>query len=343
MWNACFLQTPNFALNCADVARVTADNIQPLGDRHEQEFRTILPVPPPPRIHRKPKESDLSRAVDSAFRFSMFLKGYAPGTTLAMVREKQEKEAELHSRQVGAAKVQSWLEEWASYLFSLTMVGWWLANRGIDTKRDFAATRSQLGDGNWRSFGSKFRNLTSEQYKISLCNTLYTWTVNFPFPPLSLLYNYMSLCKVEQKHDLFLYPSEPVHQITWMWSVFYEHIYWTILRDLWNCSFQIFLFAECHVLKGKSLGVICRLHKFRQLDCKYCRLMMRFTLKSGLLLIAWRNVLVRIWISTAGFNVAPQAVSNWLARLSRGVATFRQISNTSGTRWEGVVYQEIDE
>ena len=95
----------------AAIRRWAADNIQPLlDDCHEQEFRTILPVPPPsPRIHRKSKESELSRAVDSAFRFSMFLKGYAPGTTLAMMREKQEKAAELHSRQVGVAKVQSWL------------------------------------------------------------------------------------------------------------------------------------------------------------------------------------------------------------------------------------------
>ena len=41
---------------------------------------------------------------------SIFLCGYAPGTTLAAVLEKQDKEAEMHSRQVGA-KVQSWLEE----------------------------------------------------------------------------------------------------------------------------------------------------------------------------------------------------------------------------------------
>jgi hypothetical protein len=101
-----------------------------LDDRHQNEFRAISPLSPPiweadntadgdyappgagrRRIHNKSKESELSQAMDFAFRFSMFLKGYAPGTTLAMVREKQEKEAELHSRQVGAAKVQSWLEE----------------------------------------------------------------------------------------------------------------------------------------------------------------------------------------------------------------------------------------
>ena len=64
--------------------------------------------------------------MDFAFRFSMFLKGYAPGTTLAMVQEKQEKEAELHSRQVGAAKVQSWLEESEPVLGLVSQ--WWANN-----------------------------------------------------------------------------------------------------------------------------------------------------------------------------------------------------------------------
>ena len=139
----------------AAIKRWAANNIRPLlDDRHEQEFRTILPVPPPPSleadddsdlddttdtvdaddarpgagrrrgIHHKFKESELSRAMDFAFRFSMFLKGHAPGTTLAMVREKQEEAAELHSRQVGVARVQSWLEE-------SEPVAYWSRNGGL--------------------------------------------------------------------------------------------------------------------------------------------------------------------------------------------------------------------
>ena len=38
------------------------------------------------------------------FRFSMFFNG--PGTTLAIMRRKQEEEAELRSRHVGREKVE---------------------------------------------------------------------------------------------------------------------------------------------------------------------------------------------------------------------------------------------
>ena len=43
--------------------------------------------------YHRSKESELSRAMDFAFHFSMYLKGYPPGTTLAMFRQKQEEEA----------------------------------------------------------------------------------------------------------------------------------------------------------------------------------------------------------------------------------------------------------
>jgi len=62
------------------------------------------------RTHDRSKESGLSRAMDFAFEFSMYLKGYPPGTTLAMVRQKQEEEAELRSRQAGREVVQRWLQ-----------------------------------------------------------------------------------------------------------------------------------------------------------------------------------------------------------------------------------------
>jgi hypothetical protein len=44
--------------------------------------------------------------MNAAFRFSMFFNGHPPGTTLAMMRRKQEEEAELRSRHVGREKVE---------------------------------------------------------------------------------------------------------------------------------------------------------------------------------------------------------------------------------------------
>ncbi|KAG6374622.1 hypothetical protein JVT61DRAFT_3985 [Boletus reticuloceps] len=40
----------------------------------------------------------------------MFIKGYPPGTTIDMLLQKQEEEAEMRSRQVASEKVRGWLE-----------------------------------------------------------------------------------------------------------------------------------------------------------------------------------------------------------------------------------------
>ncbi|KAG6378375.1 hypothetical protein JVT61DRAFT_14100 [Boletus reticuloceps] len=40
----------------------------------------------------------------------MFIKGYPPGTTIDMLLQKQEEEAEMCSRQVASEKVRGWLE-----------------------------------------------------------------------------------------------------------------------------------------------------------------------------------------------------------------------------------------
>ncbi|KAG6369176.1 hypothetical protein JVT61DRAFT_1333 [Boletus reticuloceps] len=40
----------------------------------------------------------------------MFFKGYPPRTTIDMILQKQEEEAEIRSRQVANEKVQGWLE-----------------------------------------------------------------------------------------------------------------------------------------------------------------------------------------------------------------------------------------
>ena len=61
-------------------------------------------------IRHKSKQSELCRAMDAAFQFSMFFKGYPPGTTVAMMQRKQEEEAGLHSCHVGQETVQRWLE-----------------------------------------------------------------------------------------------------------------------------------------------------------------------------------------------------------------------------------------
>ena len=165
----------DYVYGVAAIRRWAANDIQGmLNDRHQNEFRAISPLPsfsPPSSeasdapdsddtadgdyappgagrrrgIHKKSKESELSHAMDFAFRFSMFLKGYAPGTTLAMVREKQEKQAELHSREVGVAKVQSWLDESEPVIY---LVSQWRTNDwpiGASTQSE---TLPQLGRRN---------------------------------------------------------------------------------------------------------------------------------------------------------------------------------------------------
>ncbi|KAG6369228.1 hypothetical protein JVT61DRAFT_15593 [Boletus reticuloceps] len=58
-------------------------------------------------------EATHCRAIDTAFAFSMFIRGYPPGTTIDMILQKEE-EAELRSRQVVREKVQGWLDTSAS-------------------------------------------------------------------------------------------------------------------------------------------------------------------------------------------------------------------------------------
>jgi len=55
------------------------------------------------------RESELSCAMDNAFQFSMFIRGYPPETFMAM-QKRREEEAEACSRQVGQEKVKRWLE-----------------------------------------------------------------------------------------------------------------------------------------------------------------------------------------------------------------------------------------
>ena len=55
-------------------------------------------------------DSERSRDMDFAFQFSMFFRGYPPGTTWQMLRQRQVEEAEIRSRQIAQEKVQGWLE-----------------------------------------------------------------------------------------------------------------------------------------------------------------------------------------------------------------------------------------
>ncbi|KAF8124596.1 hypothetical protein EV363DRAFT_1540456 [Boletus edulis] len=68
--------------------------------------------------HQTRTESAQCRAIDTAFAFTMFFKGYPPRTTIDMILQKQEEEAEIRSRQVAKEKVQGWLE--TSELFPLS-------------------------------------------------------------------------------------------------------------------------------------------------------------------------------------------------------------------------------
>ncbi|KAF8431053.1 hypothetical protein L210DRAFT_3651316 [Boletus edulis BED1] len=66
-------------------------------------------------IHQTRTEAAQCRAIDNAFAFSMFIKGYPPGT---MLLQKQEEEAEMRSRQVSREKVQGWLDTSESFPLS---------------------------------------------------------------------------------------------------------------------------------------------------------------------------------------------------------------------------------
>jgi hypothetical protein len=121
------------------------DDIQEtLRERHEADFAAItLPEATPPssssedetyndsdhiadpdyvprgaghgrRVHHVSRESEMSRAMDDAFRFSMFIRGYPPETFAAM-QKRREEEAEVQSRQVGQEKVKMWLEAGEHY------------------------------------------------------------------------------------------------------------------------------------------------------------------------------------------------------------------------------------
>jgi len=116
------------------------DDIQKtLRERHEADFPAIpLPKETPPsssskdetnnesdhiadpdyvsqgaahgrRVHHVSRESEFSRAMDDAFQFSMFIRGYPPETFAAMQKQ-QEEEAEARSCQVRQEKVKRWLE-----------------------------------------------------------------------------------------------------------------------------------------------------------------------------------------------------------------------------------------
>ncbi|KAF8437302.1 hypothetical protein L210DRAFT_3762065 [Boletus edulis BED1] len=61
-------------------------------------------------IHQTRTEAAQCRAIDNAIAFSMFIKGYPPGTTFDLLLQKQEEEAEMRSRQVAREKVRGWLE-----------------------------------------------------------------------------------------------------------------------------------------------------------------------------------------------------------------------------------------
>src|ERR1700733_1093127 len=89
-----------------------------------------------------------------------------------MVRQRQ---AELHSRQVGAAKVGRWLEE-------SEPVTIWSRNDGLMIGRS-ETSRSQFGHGALtKSRVSKPERNLEFLPLLSLCNTLYTCAIS-PLPP----------------------------------------------------------------------------------------------------------------------------------------------------------------
>jgi len=125
----------DYVYGVAAIKRWAANDVhQMLYERHKAAFSNI---PRPPRspatsyeddiesddvadkppggghrygIHHKSKESGLCQAVDLALAFSLYIRGYPPGTTWRTILEKQDEEAVLRSRQVGREAVQRWLE-----------------------------------------------------------------------------------------------------------------------------------------------------------------------------------------------------------------------------------------
>ena len=71
-------------------------------------------------------DSERSRDMDFAFQFSMFFRGYPPGTTWQMLRQQQEEEAEVRSRQIAQEKVHRWLKPGGSLSLS------WAGRRWTD-------------------------------------------------------------------------------------------------------------------------------------------------------------------------------------------------------------------
>jgi len=108
----------DFVYGIAAIKRWAARPILPLLDyRHSREFAAVQGDPlvsasvVRPRRKNKSKEWGLSQAMDAFTNLSLLLKGYPPGTTWEIVDEERERAAEVRSRQVGATKVQSWLED----------------------------------------------------------------------------------------------------------------------------------------------------------------------------------------------------------------------------------------
>lgn len=76
---------------------------------HPSNTRCQLRNGGPVRTDHRIKDSQLSRAMDRGFEFAMLLGGYEPGTTLDVICQQYEDEAETHSQQIGQEKVREWL------------------------------------------------------------------------------------------------------------------------------------------------------------------------------------------------------------------------------------------
>lgn len=62
------------------------------------------------REQQRPKERELSDAMDVVSQLSLFVRGYPLEMTWAEVQKKQEEEVEHHHHEVGKEKVQQWLQ-----------------------------------------------------------------------------------------------------------------------------------------------------------------------------------------------------------------------------------------
>ena len=97
-----------------------------LNSRHETDYKNVSKTLPSSNSNTgiesdgttdtsgefKLSKRDLkqSQAMDFAFQLSMFFRGYPPGTTWQMLRQRQVEEAEIRSRQIAQEKVQEWLK-----------------------------------------------------------------------------------------------------------------------------------------------------------------------------------------------------------------------------------------